>query len=106
MNPRSTLILPPGFDPSYAAPGPAEASPHHLGTDPVGRGEWRRTNNTVALTQALHDVKQRAGMSGAELFGAMVENVIAAIQAGVAPVEWPAAADAVCTHIRRRCSAR
>jgi hypothetical protein len=75
----------------------------HLGTDPVGRGAgWRKTQNTVYISQVLHDAKQRSGMSGAELFGAMVENVICAIQGGTAPSQWREVASAVTDEIQRR----
>lgn len=77
-----------------------------LGTDPVGFNEWRKTNNAIAVSMALHDIKQVKGMSGPELFGALVENVISAIQGGCAPSEWREVGDAVCTTIMRRMEAR
>lgn len=81
--------------------------PHHLGTDAAGRGAgWRKTNNTIAVAMALADVKQRTGMSGGELFGALVENVIAAIQGSVAPSEWRHIGHEVAARIERRMSVR
>lgn len=78
--------------------------PEHLGPDKVGRGAgWRKTNNAIAVTMALHDVKQATNMSGGELFGALVENVISAIQGGCGPSTWEEQANAVCEAIRRRC---
>lgn len=78
--------------------------PENLGTDPVGRGAgWRKTNNANAVAMGLHDIRQVTGMSGGELFGALVENVIAAIQGGTAPHAWAEAADGVCDQIKRRC---
>lgn len=78
--------------------------PEHLGTDAVGRGAgWRKTNNANHVAMALADVKQIHNMSGGELFGAMVENVIAAIQGGTGPAQWEEQAAAVCDVIRRRC---
>lgn len=83
------------------------AKSEHLGTDAVGRGAgWQKTSNTVAVTMALHDVKQRAGMSGGELFGALVENVIAAIQGSCSPSEWQHVASEVSARIERRMTAR
>jgi hypothetical protein len=90
------LILPPGMTPRADA----------LGTDPVGRGEWRRTNNTNRVAMALHDMKQRSDMTGPELFGALVENVIACIQGAVAPSDWRRAGDAVTGEIMRRLTRR
>lgn len=78
----------------------------HLGPDSTARGEWRKTNNTNAVAMALHDVKARTGMTGGELFGALVENVIAAIQGSCAPSEWREIGDAVCGSIMRRMQAR
>jgi hypothetical protein len=75
----------------------------HLGTDATGRGSgWHKTNNAVAVTMALHDAKARTGMSGGELFGALVENVIAAIQGSAAPSEWAHIGHEVATRIERR----
>lgn len=79
------------------------ARPEHMGTDAVGRGAgWRKTNNAVALTMALHDAMVRTGMSGGELFGALVENLIAAIQGSCAPSEWRQVGEAVAGEIQRR----
>jgi hypothetical protein len=78
-----------------------------LGTDAVGRGAgWQKTNNTIAVSMALADLKARTGMSGPELFGAMVENVIAAIQGSTAPLAWREAGAAVAREIQRRMVAR
>lgn len=74
----------------------------HLGTDPVGGNEWRKTANTVTVAQALHDVQARTGMSGPELFGALVENVIAAIQGTAAPSQWRELGEAVSESILKR----
>ena len=89
---RPRLILPPGI----------QARPDALGTDTTTRGEWRKTNNTIAVAQAMNDVKVNTGMSGPELFGALVENVIAAIQGSCAPSQWQEMGDAVCVSIMRR----
>ena len=78
--------------------------PELLGTDAVGRGSgWRKTNNANHVAMGLHDIKQMTGMSGGELFGALFENVIAAIQGGVGPSQWEEQANAVCEQIKRRC---
>lgn len=85
----------------------AGAKPEHLGTDPVGRGAgWRKTNNALSVTRALWDVKERTGMSGGELFGALVENVIAAIQGSCAPSEWSQVGEEVAARIQRRMMVR
>ena len=77
--------------------------PEHLGTDAVGRGAgWRKTNNAATVAMALNDCMVTAGMSGGELIGALVENVIAAIQASTPAVEWRNAGHAVATLIERR----
>lgn len=96
---KNGLVIPAGID----ARG---VQRENLGTDAVGPGEWRKTNNTLAVTQALHDAKARTGMSGPELFGALVENVIAAIQGSAAPSQWREIADATCGSILRRMDAR
>lgn len=81
--------------------------PHHMGTDAVGRGAgWDKTNNAIAVTMALNDLKARTGMSGGELFGALVENVIAAIQGSAAPSEWRHIGHEVAARIERRMSVR
>ena len=77
--------------------------PEHLGTDKVGRGAgWDKTNATIAVAMALSDVKQLKGLTHGELFGALVENIIAAIQGTVAPSGWRAAGHAVAEEIERR----
>jgi hypothetical protein len=78
----------------------------HLGTDPVGGNEWRKTANTVKVAQALHDCMVTSGMTGAELFGALTENLIAAIQGSAAPSQWQELGDATCTVIMRRMQVR
>ncbi|MDE2106903.1 MAG: hypothetical protein KGL39_57340 [Patescibacteria group bacterium] len=97
---RPRLIVPEGI----------RIRPEGLGTDSRERGEWRKTNNANAVAQALHDVYQRRSvtgeMSGPELFGALVENVIAAIQAKTPPSQWAEVGDAVCTLLMRRMTQR
>lgn len=78
-------------------------TPDHLGTDKAGRGAgWDKTNATLVVATALADCKQRNNMSGGQLFGALVENVIAAIQGSVAPHAWREAASSVTDLIQRR----
>ncbi len=80
--------------------------PDSLGTDAKARGEWRKTNNANAVAMALNDVRVAIDMTPAELFGALVENVIAAIQGTCAPSEWPMVGDAVSGEIMRRMTRR
>lgn len=96
----SRLVIPAGIDIRTDA----------LGTDNRERGAWRKTNNANAVAMALHDVYQKRSaeglMSGPELFGALIENVIAAIQGKTSPSQWEEVGDATCTLIMRRLTRR
>lgn len=80
--------------------------PDALGTDTTERGAWRKTNNAQKLARVLWRFKDAEGISGPELFGALVENVIAAIQGSTAPSDWRRCGDAVSGEILRRMSVR
>lgn len=74
-----------------------------LGTDAVGRGAgWNKTNNAVNYAEACHDAMHGRGHSSGEVFRALKDVVVAAVQVGLAPAEWRAAASAIGTEIRAR----
>lgn len=81
--------------------------PSHLGSDAVGRGAgWRKTNVGLRCSQVLHDLAVTEGIAPGELFGGMVESMIAFIQASAAPSEWREVGSLVAETIERRMVAR
>lgn len=87
---------------------PRGLRPDNLGPDPLGLGTmaWRKSNVCVRVTQAVSDLMASDGITPTEIFGAMVENVIAALQAGFSNAERREVAQAVCDQIMRRMTAR
>lgn len=76
--------------------------PSHIGPDPVGPGEWRKTNVGLACCMALHDLAQQRNISPGELLGGMTEALISFIQASTAPSSWKETGAAVTEEIMRR----
>ena len=76
---------------------------HHLGTDAVGRGAgWWKTANATEIAKACNDVMAENGLGSGEVFRALKDIVVAAVQGAMGLPEAAEVGAAVARLIESR----